>query len=98
ITFILSSHDLSELERLCDTVLYLEKGELTSHQRYAQNGSDIAFLTLQVKQPDSQMQSHIAQLAGVKQVRQSQPDEFVIEYDAHQNALDIALLELCHHH
>ena len=26
ITFILSSHDLSELERLCSQVLYLEKG------------------------------------------------------------------------
>ncbi|TMP27854.1 ABC transporter ATP-binding protein [Pseudoalteromonas rubra] len=97
-TFILSSHDLSELERLCDTVLYLEQGKLTSHQRYGQNGSDTAYLTLQVKQPDSQMQLHIARLDGVKHVRQSQPDEFVIEYDTHQVALDIALLKLCHHH
>ena len=32
ITFILSSHDLSELERLCSQVLYLEKGKLQQHQ------------------------------------------------------------------
>ncbi|MCF2909029.1 ABC transporter ATP-binding protein [Pseudoalteromonas sp. DL2-H2.2] len=98
ITFMLSSHDLSELERLCDTVLYLEQGKLTSHQRYAQNESDTAFLTLQVQQLTEHMKEQIAHLSGVKNVRQSQSDEFVIEYDVSHKALDIALLELCHHH
>ncbi|ALU41625.1 ABC transporter ATP-binding protein [Pseudoalteromonas rubra] len=96
ITFMLSSHDLSELERLCDTVLYLEQGKLTSHQRYTQNKSSTAFLTLQLQQVTDQMQEQIAHLNGVKHVRQSQPDEFVIEYDTSHTALDIALLELCH--
>ncbi|QTL34532.1 ABC transporter ATP-binding protein [Pseudoalteromonas viridis] len=98
ITFMLSSHDLSELERLCDTVLYLDHGRLTSHQRYAQNESDTAFLTLQVQQLTEHMKEQIAHLSGVKNIRQSQSDEFVIEYDVSHKALDIALLELCHHH
>lgn len=97
ITFMLSSHDLSELERLCDTVLYLEHGKLTSHQRYTQNNSGTAFLTLQLQQVTDQMREQIAHLSGVKHVRQSQPDEFVIEYDTCHKALDITLLELCHH-
>ncbi|WP_194867865.1 ABC transporter ATP-binding protein [Pseudoalteromonas sp. PPB1] len=97
ITFMLSSHDLSELERLCDTVLYLEQGKLTSHQRYTQNNSGTAFLTLQLQRLTDQMRDQIAQLDGVKHVRQSQPDEFVIEYDTCHKALDIALLGLCHH-
>ena len=31
ITFIVSSHNLDELERLCESVVYLEKGKLLSH-------------------------------------------------------------------
>lgn len=36
ITFILSSHDLNELERLCERVLYIENGRLRQHQAIEQ--------------------------------------------------------------
>lgn len=36
ITFILSSHDLNELERLCERVLYIENGTLKQHQAIEQ--------------------------------------------------------------
>ena len=47
ITFIVSSHNLDELERLCETVVYLEKGKLLSHGSLADDTTN-GVLTLRL--------------------------------------------------
>ena len=47
ITFIVSSHNLDELERLCETVVYLEKGKLLSHGSLADDTTN-GILTLRL--------------------------------------------------
>ncbi|KZN48871.1 ABC transporter ATP-binding protein [Pseudoalteromonas luteoviolacea] len=96
ITFILSSHDLSELERLCDTVLYLEQGQLSSHQSDLHQTQQGSYITLQMLNLNDQMQAQIAQLQGVTNVKQTQSDELVIEYTKHAEPLDLSLLTLIH--
>ncbi|NQZ88053.1 MAG: ABC transporter ATP-binding protein [Saccharospirillaceae bacterium] len=98
ITFILSSHDLSELERLCSQVLYLEKGKLQQHQSL-QNDSEHRYLTLRMKQPYDNFIELIQSLANVQKVEQTQKNEFVIttSTEASENdPLDLQILQLCH--
>ncbi|AOT08803.1 ABC transporter ATP-binding protein [Pseudoalteromonas luteoviolacea] len=95
-TFILSSHDLSELERLCDTVLYLEQGQLSSHQSDLYQSEQGSFVTLQMLNLDTPMKDKIAQLSGVKNIKQTQSDELVIEYDKQDRPFDLSLLSLIH--
>ena len=47
ITFIVSSHNLDALERLCDTVVYLEKGKLLRHGSLADDTTN-GVLTLRL--------------------------------------------------
>lgn len=47
ITFIVSSHNLDELERLCESVVYLEKGKLLSHGSLADDTTN-GLLTLRL--------------------------------------------------
>ncbi|MCF2859959.1 ABC transporter ATP-binding protein [Pseudoalteromonas sp. SMS1] len=96
ITFILSSHDLSELERLCDTVLYLEQGKLSSHQSDLHQTQPGSFITLQMLNLSDDMHQKIAQLTGVLAVKQTQSDELVIEYTKQPEPLDLSLLSLIH--
>jgi ABC-2 type transport system ATP-binding protein len=98
ITFILSSHDLSELERLCSQVLYLEKGRLQQHQNL-QSDSEQQYLTLRMKQPYDNFIELIQAISDVQQVEQTQKNEFVITTaaDVSDNTpLDLQILQLCH--
>lgn len=48
-TFVVSSHNLDELERLCKTVVYLENGQLKQTGSVAaSNGADDAILTIRL--------------------------------------------------
>ena len=51
ITFIVSSHNLDELERLCESVVYLEKGKLLSHGSLADDTTS-GLLTLRLLDVD----------------------------------------------
>ena len=98
ITFILSSHDLSELERLCSQVLYLEKGKLQQHQSL-QNDSEERYLTLRMKQSYDNFVELLKSIDNVHNVEQTQNNEFVIttSKEAFENApLDLQILQLCH--
>jgi len=98
ITFILSSHDLSELERLCSQVLYLEKGKLQQHQSL-QNDSEERYLTLRMKQPYDNFVQLIQSIDNVHKVEQTQNNEFVITTSkeaSENNPLDLQILKLCH--
>ena len=96
-TFILSSHDLTELERLCSQVLHLDKGVLSEHQIKAAN-TDKHFYTLMLSEAYQNVEQQLQALDGVSRVYMSQHKEYVIEYQPTSDSLDIALLQFCHQH
>lgn len=97
ISFILSSHDLSELERLCKQVLHLNEGILSEHQTSGSVSKE-RFYTLMLKDDYPMVLEQLQSLVGVKQVYMSQHKEYVIEALHNSQQLDIALLRLCYEH
>ena len=95
VTFILSSHDLNELERLCQNILYLDNGNLTQHQTQNYVG-DHNFITLQLSDEYENVVNYLKQLQDVTHAQQTQNKEFVIEYKAENKEFDIQLLKYCH--
>jgi ABC-2 type transport system ATP-binding protein len=80
-TFIISSHNLNELERLSETVLYLEQGKISQHSAISSKSST-GFLTVQMDTSGSVDPTLIFKnLAGVNEVTHSQKNEFVLQYD-----------------
>lgn len=101
VTFIVSSHNLAELERMCAQVLHLEHGELKTLQaisgvdidRTASKGVD--YLTLRLQQKNKTIVNKINDLSSVFKVDTKQEDEFIIHYDRRKNpVLDQELLKL----
>ncbi|MBQ4834640.1 ABC transporter ATP-binding protein [Pseudoalteromonas sp. MMG010] len=96
-TFILSSHDLTELERLCSHVLHLNNGILSEHQTKAdQHSENKQYYTLLLTENYHNVEQQLMTLGGVKHVYMSQHKEYVIEYQQSDELLDIALLKFCH--
>lgn len=95
-TFILSSHDLSELERLCDQVLHLDQGMLAEHSAQSRLSDSSHFITLQLSQSYPDVEVVLQQLQHVNRVYKSQSKEYVVEYRKSESAFDISLLECCH--
>ncbi|MFY8325872.1 ABC transporter ATP-binding protein [Pseudoalteromonas sp. ZZD1] len=95
-TFILSSHDLTELERLCGQVLHLNKGQLTEHQADSSQQQTQHFMTLLLADNYSNVEQTIQSLNGVSRVYMSQAKEYVIEYQKSDNLFDIELLNFCY--
>jgi len=98
ITFILSSHDLSELERLCSQVLYLEKGQLQQHQNL-QNEEEQRYLTIRMRKSYDDFLTLVGSMANVQSIEQSQNNEFLITTSAissEAQPLDLQILQLCH--
>lgn len=91
-TFMISSHNIFELERLCGTVLYLEHGKLVQ-QRSLQQGA-AGYLSLQLEQTDAApVLAVLQQLPGVNSVENTQKNEFAIHYDRELAPdLDITLI------
>ncbi|MGB2740957.1 MAG: ABC transporter ATP-binding protein [Cognaticolwellia sp.] len=77
VSFILSSHDLSELERLCDQVLYLDNGQLKQHKSLDINGNT-RFITLRMKQVHHEIIPVILQMPGVSHVHMTQDKEYLL--------------------
>lgn len=94
-TFIISSHNLDELEKLCDQVLYLDKGVLGKSLSLQSQSKD-EYLTLQMHRCDtSLMIKAIAKLPGVLDVSDRNNLEFVIQYDTELTSeLEISLFRL----
>ncbi|TWX70005.1 ABC transporter ATP-binding protein [Colwellia sp. C1TZA3] len=90
VNFILSSHDLSELERLCDQVLYLDNGQLKQHKTLGNNDS-AGFLTLRMKQHYSEIMPAILQIPGVSQVSMTQDKEYLLTISNEQGKLAIEM-------
>ena len=90
VNFILSSHDLSELERLCDQVLYLENGQLKQHKTLNIEG-DSRFITLRMKQDFPQIIPAILQLQGVSQVNMTQDREYLLTITNHPGSENVEM-------
>ncbi|NQY35500.1 MAG: ABC transporter ATP-binding protein [Alteromonadaceae bacterium] len=97
ITFILSSHDLNELERLCQQVLYLDKGQLQQHKTLA-NDIDHGYITLRMERKEDEIITALKSIEQVIDVVNSQDREYLISVRHKQDEipLDIQILQLCH--
>lgn len=93
-TFLISSHNLFELEQLCGTVLYLEHGKLL--QQPVASASRLGYMTLQLEQaPMIAVMAQVEALPGVTAVKSLQKQELQIEFEpALAGDLDLALLQL----
>lgn len=84
-TFVISSHNLQELERLCNTVLYIENGQLQQQTQLNMTDAD-SYLTIHMNNIDSpQFIQTISQMVGSPVVSSDQKNEFVIRYDGEQH-------------
>jgi len=81
-TFIVSSHNLDELEKVCNRVIHLTDGRLVSQGVISDTATEEGFLTV-VTESDI---SHVIQsLAGLKNVTENQGNEYIIEFNHQSN-------------
>ena len=82
-TFIISSHDLAELGRLCQHILLLETGLMNSMQLDLDEGdSPTRFYTIQMEAcPAKDVVSKLKHLEGALHVTNPQKNEFIVEYN-----------------
>ncbi|SQH76390.1 ABC transporter, ATP-binding protein [Shewanella benthica] len=99
ITFVISSHNLDELEKLCDQVLYLDKGKLGQSVSMQENLLD-EYLTISMQECDNQaLISRVEALTGINSVTLKQENEFLIHYAASEiKNIEVQLFTLfaCH--
>ncbi|WP_448564894.1 ABC transporter ATP-binding protein [Thalassotalea ganghwensis] len=80
-TIMVSSHNLDELEKLCRTVLYLDKGQL-SQQQIGESSSNAGYITVQLLDALAQdKQLILNNLSAVEHIEQTNRMEFVITYN-----------------
>ncbi len=82
-TFIISSHDLAELDRLCLQILLLENGMMNTLQLNASDqDSTTRFITLQMELcPATELSTKLKQIKGIVQLSNPQKNEFIVEYN-----------------
>ncbi|MCL1045830.1 ABC transporter ATP-binding protein [Shewanella electrodiphila] len=98
-TFVISSHNLEELEKLCDQVLYLEQGQLQQSVSMKAD-AETAFLTLTMQQSDIALLSDkVRSMPNIINVKVSDDEQIIIEhhFDTSFN-LETALLALFSEH
>jgi ABC-2 type transport system ATP-binding protein len=95
-TFIISSHDLAELDRLCRRILLLENGKLQTETIHVNEPQSFTqFITLQMEPcPAPEVTAKLKALEGVMQVTNPQKNEFVVAYNANlQPTMDLLLMQ-----
>lgn len=94
-TFIISSHNLDELEKLCDQVLYLEQGQLQQSVSMSEaQHEDYLTVTMQRCAPASLINAVLG-LADITAVEERENNQFLIKHNSQQAyAIEIALLQL----
>jgi ABC-type multidrug transport system ATPase subunit len=95
VNFILSSHDLNELERLCDRVLYLESGHLKQHQTQ-DNNVNTRYITLRVKQAYQDLIPKLSIIPSVEKIEMTQDKEYLLTINGalSANNVEIDLLKI----
>lgn len=90
-TFVVSSHNLDELEKICDTVIHLADGKLVAQGQLSDEGGEQGYLTLQA---DVDAARIIKSTPGLIGVNQNHHNEFIVEFDAvNHPQFHIALLQ-----
>jgi len=100
-TFIISSHDLAELDRLCRQVLLLENGIMQAEKiGIKDQQAATRFITLQMETcPASEVIAKLQALKGVLQVTNPQKNEFIVAYDPDlQPHMDLQLMQCINTH
>jgi ABC-2 type transport system ATP-binding protein len=82
-TFIVSSHDLAELDRLCKKILLLEKGVLQPQPiMVSEQQANTRFITLQMENcPAQELIAKLQELDGIIRITNPQKNEFIVEYN-----------------
>jgi ABC-2 type transport system ATP-binding protein len=96
-TFLISSHNLQELERLCDTVLLLEQGQLQQQTQVTLNEkTEWDFLTVLMNtHQDQEVKTTLKGLANVASIACKNKNEFVLKYNIEKSPnLDQQLLKI----
>jgi len=92
-TFLVSSHNLDELERLCSTVVYLEKGRLVSVGPVLDDASQ-AIITLRLADvAESEFMEAAASLPGIQQLSRGAQGDYLIQADDDMRA-SLSLMQL----
>lgn len=92
-TFIISSHNLDELEKLCGSVVYLANGKLVEYGPIDPTADD-GFLTLRPNViEDAAFLQACESLQGVYNVQQQAQGDYLIRFDK-QYSVDQQLLQL----
>ncbi len=81
-TFIISSHNLEELDRLCPRIILLDNGIIKSqHTGQSESDHSTHFITVQMEPcPENELVRKLQALNGVITVSSSQKNEFIIKY------------------
>lgn len=96
-TFILSSHDLNELERLCQKVYVFEAGQLKSYSGDSAQ-DETAFVTIRLKQDAENVLALISGLPNVLHVEHTQTKEYLINYATSGEQFDLELIKVLRQH
>ena len=94
-TFIISSHDLTELGRLCQQVLLLDKGIMsTTNLNNSDTSNSSQFFTIQLESyPAENVTVKLQNLTGVIRVTNPQKNEFIVEYNADiESKMDVKIM------
>lgn len=94
VSFMISSHNIFELEQLCNKVLYLENGQLKQHSSDT-TAQQLQYLTLQLEHDNTDaMSTALRQLPGLIDLHSTQRKELVLSYNPQHNAdFDLAVLQ-----
>ncbi|GAB2912258.1 ABC transporter ATP-binding protein [Rheinheimera gaetbuli] len=95
VSFLISSHNIFELEQLCNKVLYLDKGQLQASETTAVQSDAPHYLTLQLEQESSDtLLQAIKRLPGLISVQQPQKKQLVLRVQRDlADSFDISLLQ-----
>ena len=95
-TFVISSHNLDELEKLCRDVVFLDKGKLVKHQPISDLSEQQGVLNVRLTDVDAdEFMLACRDLPGTLNVTLQEQGNFIIDYDADGHpAFDIRLIEL----
>ncbi len=95
-TFVISSHNLDELEKLCRDVVFLDQGKLLKHQPISDLAEQQGVLNVRLTDVDAEaFMRACRELPGTLNVVLQEQGNYIIDYDADSHpAFDIRLIEL----
>ncbi|MBX2823426.1 MAG: ABC transporter ATP-binding protein [Gammaproteobacteria bacterium] len=99
-TFIVSSHNLDELEKVCRSVVFLSEGQLKGHMPIDEADDDDGYLSIRVPGVDAdEFIATVSAIPGINSVTRQEQGDFVIRYEIQgYPAMDQSVLQLLQNH